>query len=286
MRRGLLLAALLIPSLVAAQSAREPDLVSGIQQVKDGDLEAAVGTLEAVEKKLARDPLRMAERARSLLYLGVAQVGLGQIDEARGRFRQALEVDPGVRLARTEFSPKVLAVWDAARREAASAKPKAGAPVLPIVAGGAAAVAVGVVVLSGGEAKGGDVLFTEAQFGSPTIVCPNGSFQTPIPLTILVSARNQRAETVHINQVTATLRLVGSQFANEIGLQSREATTWSPKQLDPNSTVTLRVNTTLICHNDPGNAERWNEWKGDVTVVSSAATATLTTVDQLRIENP
>ena len=102
-------------------------LVNGPFQVyvdRGGGLELSDVTFpdDDAVRRLAQRLAAMPERSRDLVQacvqLGVAYVALGQRDTALGRFKQALARDPGLKLSPAEYSPKVLGVFEDARREA------------------------------------------------------------------------------------------------------------------------------------------------------------------------
>jgi hypothetical protein len=60
----------------------------------------------------------------------------------------------------------------------------------------------------------------------------------------------------------------------------------SPREVAPNATATLRVDTSLLCGNDRGNDPRSNDWIAELTLVTDRGTFRLATSDRLRAENP
>jgi len=87
-----------------------------VQQVQDGDFEAAVLTLDAVVRHLTSQPGSEKEAARASLYLGAAYLNLGQQTLAQFRFQQALQHDPSLDARPDEFPRKVTRAFDEARR--------------------------------------------------------------------------------------------------------------------------------------------------------------------------
>jgi hypothetical protein len=269
--------------------AEPKDVTAGIRQVKDGDLEAGVATLEAATGKMTGDPARRRDLARAHLYIGIAKVGLSEPRAAQASFLAALALDSSLRLSSLEFSPRVVDAFDRARREAPPTDSKSGGSLVPILAAGAGVAGAGAIVLAsgGGEDEGPPVArFSDARFAAPTIVCTNAPGNTLINVGILVTATNNRDEAVTISQVESGLTIVASPFADEIGLTSRRPTSFLPGGVAARSTITLRIDTTIVCTNDFGNAERWNNWSAEVSIASSAATAILRTADILRVEIP
>src|SRR6185295_19146611 len=85
------------PLPLAAQSA-DPELVQGLRQVREGDFEGAVTTLESVVRRISSAPERSRDLVQACVSLGVAYVALDQRDLARTRFREALARDRGLKL--------------------------------------------------------------------------------------------------------------------------------------------------------------------------------------------
>jgi len=112
--RGLLSAV-----IVAVLAAQNPlgDLSVGIRQVEEGDFSSAVMSLDGAIQALraAPDP-PAADLARGFLYKGVALVGLAQEEAAKAAFREALRHEPSLALSPREFSPRVIRVFEAARK--------------------------------------------------------------------------------------------------------------------------------------------------------------------------
>lgn len=284
---------------VLAAVAQDPGLAAGIRQVDEGDFEGALATLGPVADRLSAKGGHDA--AQACLYLGIAQLALDQRDAARARFREALGHEPSLRLGPDRFSPKVLAAFEEARRErdaearaarpADQAKPEskkghAGRTVL--IAGGAVAAGVGIALAVGGgdsTPSGGEVTFAGARFGTPVLDCPNGTTGTPLAVAIDLSAENGTGRDVTIGSVSAVLIIVSSPAVpSEVGFASSAPATVAPATLRSGTTA-LRVQTTLTCANGAGDASRFNEWKGRVTLTTGTA-QTAETADTLRVNLP
>jgi hypothetical protein len=286
----------LAPALAVA--AQDPGLAAGIRQVDEGDFEGAVATLGPVADRLSAKGGHDA--AQACLYIGIAQLALDQRDAARARFREALGHEPSLHLGLDRFSPKVLAAFEEARREretaARAAKPGEGAKPekkgghagrTVLIAGGAVAAGVGIALAVGGDSApaGGEVTFTGARFGTPVLDCPNGTTGTPLAVAIDLSAQNASGRDATIGAVSAVLIIVSSpSVPSEVGFASTAPATVVPATLRPGTTA-LRVQTTLTCANGPGDASRFNEWKGRVTLTAGAA-QTAETADTLRVNLP
>jgi hypothetical protein len=146
---------LLAGPALAQVPAPEPDLQRGIRQVTNGELDAAVLTLDAVVLKLTPVAATHAgDLAQAHLYKGVALVGLQQEEPAKASFREALRHDPALRLRKGEFPDRVLRVFEAARKgktESVMKRPS-GAPRKAGIGTGAVLAIVGGVLAAGGAA--------------------------------------------------------------------------------------------------------------------------------------
>jgi hypothetical protein len=288
-------ASLVAPDVVSQVGAPDPELVAGIRQVKEGDFETAVLTLDGVSRRLSGDPARRRDLAQANLYLGIAYLGLDQRPPAKERFRKAVEADEDLRLSPDRFSPKVLALFDEARREVeaqrkAAAKGGAGSKGLYIALGvGGAAAAVALVAKGGsnGTPPAGSVAFSNARFGTPVIDCPNGFKHQPIAFTILVDADNSSSAPVSVTSVSVTAIIAISAIPSEIGQASSRPSTAAPDAIGAGARATLTISSTLDCDNDPGNAPRFNEWTGRATLTTSSSGArVLEVADRLRVNVP
>jgi hypothetical protein len=283
---------------VLAAVAEDPGLTAGIRQVDEGDFEGAVATLGPVADRLSARGGRDA--AQACLYLGIAHLALDQRDAARARFREALAHEPSLRLTPDRFSPKVIAAFEEARREreaaARAAEPAQGAKPASkkghagrtaLIAGGAVAAGVGIALAGGGGStpSGGEVAFLGARFGTPVLDCPNGTTAMPLAVAIDLNAENGTGRDVTIGSVSAVLIIVTSPgVPSEVGFATHEPATVVPATLHPGTTA-LRVQTTLTCANGEGDASRFNEWKGRVTLTTVTA-QTAETADTLRVNLP
>lgn len=271
----------------------DPQVAAGVQQVREGDFETAVVTLESAAQRLTALPRPPRDLLLAHLYLGVAQVALDKAAPARGRFLEVLKLEPDLRLSPDEFSPKVIGVFEEARRELArtrtvgTEKPRGSRT--PWIVGGVAAGAAGVVALvtRGGDGGAtGTVSFGGGRFDTPVLVCPDGARAMPLPFTILLDASNGTSRPVSITAVTAVLRIVASSIPSEIGFGSNSPAMVTPSTVAANGRATLRIDSTLMCDNGAGDSPRFNEWSGHVTVTTSADVYTVDTVDRLRVNIP
>lgn len=270
----------------------ETEVARGIQQVRDGDFEGAIVTLDAAVAALKSEPGRSRPLlVQAYINLGVAHVALDHEEPAQRAFREALALEPNLRVGTDRFSPKVVRTFDAAReaatRERAAARPKKGNRTALIVGGVAAAAAGGVVLATRGGDGNGVVTFGDARFGTPVLVCLDGSVGVPLPFHILVEARNPSGEPVRITDVTSTIIIRASPgFPAEIGLANSAPTEPTPATVPAGSNVTVRLDTLIVCGNGPGDAIRFNEWSGTVTLGTSAGVFTLETQNLMRINLP
>jgi len=239
------------------------------------------------------------DAAQACLYLGIAHLALDQRDAARARFGEAVAHDPSLRLAPDRHSPKVIAAFEEARREHEATARGAAQPAKPEPAGrgtgqklllGAAAVAVGGGILYA-VGKGDTnpppeiVTFSGARFGTPVLECPDGTAATPLPVAIDLSAENDTGRDVTIAAVSAVLYIIVSpSVPGEIGFASGQPASVAPSLLRQGRTA-LRVQTTLTCANGQGDASRFNEWRGRVTLTAVDA-QTVETADTMRVNLP
>lgn len=303
--RGMMAAAL-IAVLVAGPliaQATDPELAAGVRQVSEGDFEGAVLTLDAAARRLAADGNRKGELVEAYVHLGIALVALDQRSAARERFRLALALDPRLTLGPERYSPKVIGVFEEARREAAAetaraAEAKAG-PAKPPRGGGSSKVvwaalgvagAAGGIVLatrgSGPGPTGTPARFTGARFETPVLGCPDGSVDLPLKLSILVDAEGGSTATA-VTSVSAVLIIKESPaFPGEVGFASNAPASVSPQSVPARTSMTLRIETTLLCGNGAGDEGRFNVWSGKLTLATSSGAVILETVDTLRVNIP
>jgi hypothetical protein len=273
----------LLPLPLPAQSA-DPELAQGVRQVREGDFEGAVATLESVVRRLSSAPERSRDLLQAYVNLGVAYVALDQRDLARSRFGEALARDRNLKLSAAEYSPKVLAVFEEARQQARpSGQGRKGSKTPYVIAGAAAAAAAGVVLATRGS--NASAAFSGARFGNLVAVCPDDSINVPVQVLILVEAQAGSAA-LSIDSATAQLIIVMSADTGEVGFASTQATTVSPMVVAAKTHATLQVSTVLVCNNGPGDPGRFNEWSGRVTFTTSAGVFTVETADRLRVNIP
>jgi hypothetical protein len=263
--------------------ADDPELTQGERQLREGDYEGAVTTLESVARRLSSAPEPSRDLVRVYVDLGVAYVALDQRDLARARFGEALGRDRNLKLSAAEHSPKVLAVFEEARRRARQTGGHQGSKA-PYIVAGAAAAAAGIVLATRGRSDA-SAAFTGARFGNLVAVCPDDSINVPLPVLILVEAQ-AGSPVLSIDSAAATLIIAASADASEVGFASSQATTASPLLVPSKTHATVQVITHLICNNGSGDPGRFNEWSGRVTFNTSAGVFTVETADRLRVNIP
>jgi hypothetical protein len=276
---------------VRADEPADVEIEAGIRQVQEGDFETAVVTLDDAYRRLSRDTPRSPLLVRAAVHLGMAYVALDQRETAKARFKDALGLDPNLRLTSERYSPKVIAVFEEARRERAAQAVAISTPrkrsARPWILGGVG-VAGGAVVLAtrGGGDTGGAVTFNGARFATPVLDCPDGTTDTPLPVSLLVEARNDSKQAVTIRTVTAPLVIVTSAFPGEVGMARNRPATALPASVPAASAATVRIDTSLLCDNGLGDASRFNEWKGQLTLTTSAGVFNVETADRMRVNIP
>jgi hypothetical protein len=277
-------AALAVAPVPLRAQTDDPELSQGERQLREGDYEGAVTTLESVARRLSSVPERSRDLVRAYVDLGVAYVALDQRDLARARFGEALARDHNLKLSAAEYSPKVRAVFEEARRRARQAGGRPSSKTPYIVAGAVGAAAAGVVLATRGG-SGATAGFTGARFGNLVAVCPDDSINVPVPVLILVEAQAGHP-VLSIDSAAATLIIVASADTSEVGFASSQPTTASPLIVPEKTHATVQVSTHLICNNGPGDPGRFNEWSGRVTFNTSAGVFTVETADRLRVNIP
>ena len=120
---GVLLFALLLQFDASSQAPSDAGLKQGISQVQDGDLEAALLTLDGVVRRLSQEGGLPQDLAFAYLYLGMAQLGLNQSERARASIRSAAETKPDLVLTPEQFPPRVIEIFEQAKRELPTEEP-------------------------------------------------------------------------------------------------------------------------------------------------------------------
>jgi hypothetical protein len=285
------MAALLL-SFASAASAQDSGLAQGLQQVREGDYEAAVVTLESAARRLEAQAGRQGEAAQARLHLGVARVGLGDLDAARLEFRSALRLDPMLRVAEDRFSPKVVRVFESARQDVATQtapEPKKSSKKALFIVGGLGAAGAGIAIAAsgGGTPTPGSASFSNAHFEAPVILCPNGSVSSPLPFTVLVDATNGTANALTIRSASVRMTIVESPAVpSEVGQSTTQPGNPIPASVPARTNLTMQVQSALLCTNLADGAQRSNFWTGLVTLETSAGSFNLGTSNRLEVNLP
>lgn len=148
------------PSPVFAQDpSAEAALETGIGQVREGQLDAAILTLDTAVRQLrAAAGDHSADLVRAFLYQGWAFVGLDQEDRAKQAFRDALALNPALRLNKGDFPDRVIRVFEAARAgktKSVMERPNTTPKKAGIGGIGVAAIVVGALALGGAAVAAG-----------------------------------------------------------------------------------------------------------------------------------
>ncbi len=129
----------------------DPLLALGIRQSAEGNFEEAVFTLDTAVRRLEERPGRLAELTEAYVQLGVAYLGLDHEQAAKGKLRQALKLDPALRLSPERFAPRVLKLFDELALEQEVIQKKRIGRRFLIIGGLAAGAGVGVAAAVRGE---------------------------------------------------------------------------------------------------------------------------------------
>lgn len=141
-----------LSAATAAQLPATPDgaVMSGVAQVKKGDNERGLQTLDRAVKRLGPSKASASDVALAHLYMGVAYANMGQQGLAKDRFREALRADNGVRLDPKEFPPNVIEPFEEVRGSQNTKKKLALAGGIAVAGG----TAVAILASSGGNSGG------------------------------------------------------------------------------------------------------------------------------------
>lgn len=140
------------PQLARGQSGTpDADMATGIRQVREGDFDAALITLDGVVKRLSGQQAQAKELARAYTYLAIAYVGLAQQESARAKFLAAWKADRNMTLSPKEFPPNIIQFFEEAKKEG---QEKANAETKPVATTPTQAPAP-VTAASTPEKKGG-----------------------------------------------------------------------------------------------------------------------------------
>ena len=120
-----------VPSALAqGPPARDPDVAKGIADVDNADYDTAIPRLEAAVRRLTGQNGRRDDLVQAYVHLAVASLAKGFEATAKSRFRDALALDPSLRLSSEKFSPRVVEVFEKARDQVIPSPVPSGVPVL------------------------------------------------------------------------------------------------------------------------------------------------------------
>jgi hypothetical protein len=125
------------PAPAAAQPAASPadaDIDEGIRLVETGDFERGIVVLDGAVRKLPGAE-HSGARARAYLHLGIAYLGLAQVEAAKDRFRAALTEAGDLTLSTDQFPPPVVDLFDETRRELAARRAAGLGPLSGVAVG-------------------------------------------------------------------------------------------------------------------------------------------------------
>lgn len=156
--------ALACPGPSWAQTDPGADLATGIRQIEEGELEAAVGSLDKAVQRLAGVKGREKDLALAHVYLGMAHLGLDQTEQAKAGMRQAYLTHRDLELDAKTFPPRVRQLYDLVKGEARLERASAGRPTATIPPPGRPAAAA---PSSAGPPVAGVALGTRVRVSAP-----------------------------------------------------------------------------------------------------------------------
>jgi hypothetical protein len=105
---------------VSRASEADELLEAGIERYDKGDFAGAIAALKQARDLYSKQqPLPEDELNRTFYYLGMAYIGLNETELAKGMFQSALLLRPELQLDPTQHSPRVIEIFESARREVA-----------------------------------------------------------------------------------------------------------------------------------------------------------------------
>jgi hypothetical protein len=147
--------ALALVLLAGPSPSSEPSIRDGIRQVDEGDLSAAVITLTSALNRLDAAHATDKDRAEGYVYLGMAQLGLGQNDPARASLRYAWSLNQGAPLDPKLFPPRVVSLYDEVGAEVRARSRVTKSSRSLAILGTAAGVGLGAVAIAAGGSPSG-----------------------------------------------------------------------------------------------------------------------------------
>lgn len=215
----LLIALLLALPAQARLQTRPAELDQGIRQVEEGDLDAAILTLDSAIQGLKGVPNRQADLALAHFYLGVSFLGVSQADRARTQFKEAWRNNKEMKPDPKSFPPRVMQAYEEAKAEASREAVPAGAAGAKgggkdktlLILGGLAAAGAGVA-LAGGSSPSTS---STPAVGGPQVLVSGGSAISAPNITTRFSAFT--VPSAGVIQYTGNWTLAGSSFSLELG---------------------------------------------------------------------
>jgi hypothetical protein len=199
------------PGLLRAgpQEPTDSDVAKGIALVEAGEFDDAILLLEPAARRLAAERGRPKDLGRAYAYLAIAYLGLNHETTAKAKFLEAIHADRDLTLGADQFSPRIIALFEQARREAlqqsgapaGTPQRKGGSAKVPLIIGGVGVAVAGVAVAAGGG--GSDEIPPE---GRVTITLTlngvnGGTHSCSTGLFFVVTASNTRQSSVQLNRL-------------------------------------------------------------------------------------
>ena len=156
-----------------SQESSKAALDAGVKLVRDGAFEPGLLALDAVVRDLEARRGETAEKVQAHIYLGVAYVGLEQETAARRHFKIAADLDPSLKLNPSEVSPRVIRVFEAAKKGSNKA----------VLYGGGIGLLGGAAALAGGVLAGSAAAVAQVNVDATPTPAPAPPQATPTPLT-------------------------------------------------------------------------------------------------------
>jgi hypothetical protein len=117
---------------IAQSSPADVDLATGIRQVREGDFDAALITLDGVVRRLSGQQGQAKELARAYTYLAIAYVGLAQQETAKAKLLEAWKADKHMTLSPKEFPPSIIEFFEQAKKEGEETAKAEAKPISPV----------------------------------------------------------------------------------------------------------------------------------------------------------
>jgi hypothetical protein len=177
------------PSVAGQFDQADAGLATGIRQVREGEFDGALTTLDGVVKRLSAQKGPSKELARAYTYLGIAYVGLAQQEKARASFLEAWRADKAFTPSPKEYPPNIIELFERAKKEgelaakaqaavpAPAASPAHPAPVAATARSGSSNLAL--YLLGGAAVAGGGIAIAAKGSSGPS---PTQPTPTPTPL--------------------------------------------------------------------------------------------------------